>query len=1200
MFKEIGKLFFVVLQSLKEWRIFIGYNPRYAPPNSIIIFPSSPEILACGLAGILTIKKDTQRKDKIKDRLSIIFEKVQTNRLERLLSQSISLQEYLGGLGTLMDMEEYILGLKQNSFSLFYHIDKKEELAMVSETMNSFLLREEELIEKNASNFSTSEMEHINKLFEIVKDSVWALDKDLLSNIDRALCLAGGREKSKISKECFRKYKNINFLLNSLDRIEVRGRDSAGIEISFGLKDRKALENILENLKNDGLYNNFLKRLAPGELSDGSICLSGITSKIRPPFLTFIYKKASITGALGENTKYLRNSIRADRILQIFINEEIEPEMFFAHTRWASVGAINEENCHPINNFSLNTDIDTSFEAPVPVKQYPHYGRGNWTIHVALNGDIDNYQTLRSFLEAGETEIIDQRVTTDTKIIPLQIERYLYKGCALKEAFRLALNDFEGSHAIAMQSNLEPGKVFLALRGSGQSLYIGICDNQYIFSSELYGLVELTPYFIKMDGERERIEGNSRTKGEIFILSKDQKNSQRGISAFSYDGPPLVISDEQIQKAEITTRDIDRKSYPHYLLKEILEAPLSAKKTLRGKYHISYDQNGKPEVNFNLGDDILPQKLKDALIQSKINKIFVIGQGTAAVAGLAIAEAFSRYLVGSKINIKAKAASEFSGFFLEENLQSTLVIAVTQSGTTTDTNRAVAMAKERGAYLIAIVNRRQSDITHITDGVFYTSDGRDIEMSVASTKAFYSQIVAGYILALCFAQVLGARSDDFIARELINLEQVPDKMNKVIDIREKIKESSWKMVKKKRYWAVVGSGPNKVAADEIRIKLSELCYKTISSDIVEDKKHIDLSSEPLIIVCAAGNPPQVVEDIAKDTAIFKAHAATVVVVADEGEKRFDNIADSLIFVPESSFPASVILNTLAGHIWGYYAACSINEDGDVFRAFRNKLSLKVGELDKKDESLFEKIGNPGLHKIIKEFSTDFHSRRKQGFFSSLSVKLASDITLLLKYAVGKLPLEDFWEEFKEERTSSSPIDMLDVCLDQAADELSRPIDAIRHQAKTVTVGTSRKEEMLPGILFDFLRELNFSLENLTSNDGFTVRRIQGAISDIRGYTLYEVGNLDDEGKPGELSAISIKKRGGISFQMKSRAEKSGFLKGTKKTIVKTGDIYAGLGRFDRAPVVIIPLLGKKHFIKNILLVHVNFKKDLTASEKNKV
>ncbi|MBN2178142.1 MAG: SIS domain-containing protein, partial [Deltaproteobacteria bacterium] len=734
-----------------------------------------------------------------------------------------------------------------------------------------------------------------------------------------------------------------------------------------------------------------------------------------------------------------------------------------------------------------------------------------------------------------------------------------------------------------------------------QSLYIGLCDNQYMFSSELYGLVELTPYFIKMDGESERVEGDQRTKGQIFVLMREEGEDGANIQAFGYDGEPIEISRERIEKAEITTRDIDRKDYPHFLLKEIREAPLSVRKTLRGKYRIASDGRGIPDVTFNLGEDVISPGLHDALAKGRINNIFVVGQGTAAVAGAAIADALSRYLKETRIVVEAKTSSELSGFFLEEDLENTLVIAVTQSGTTTDTNRAVAMARERGAHLISIVNRRQSDITHMTDGVFYTSDGRDIEMSVASTKAFYSQIAAGFILALNFAHIAGAMSNDQIAAELMKLEAAPDRMDEVLSVSESIKESAWDVVKRKQYWAVVGSGPNKVAADEIRIKLSELCYKTISSDIVEDKKHIDLSSEPLIVVCAAGNPETVIEDTVKDVAIFKAHAASVVVIADEGEPWFDSIADSVIFVPRSSFPVSVILNSLAGHLWGYYAACSINEDGDFFREFRNSLSLRLSKMNGGAESLFEKIGDTELHRIIGDFSSEFQRRKNRGVFSSMSVEVASDITLLLKYTVGKLPIEDFWLEYEEKRPSSSPFDMLDISLGRAIDELARPIDAIRHQAKTVTVGTSRKGEMQRGVFFDFLKGLDFSLENLTSYDGFTLRRLQKAVVAIRGFTLYDISDLNYDGKPAEFTTISLSKRGGVSLEMQSRVEgKPGPLKGTKRNIINLGEVYAGLGKTDKAPVVIIPLLGSDHRIRHILLLHVDFSGFLTAAEKKEV
>ena len=122
-------------------------------------------------------------------------------------------------------------------------------------------------------------------------------------------------------------------------------------------------------------------------------------------------------------------------------------------------------------------------------------------------------------------------------------------------------------------------------------------------------------------------------------------------------------------------------------------------------------------------------------------------------------------------------------------------------------------------------------------------------------------------------------------------------MRKVLAMRKQIAASAERLAVSKTYWAAVGSGPNKASADEIRIKLSELCYKTISSDFVEDKKHIDLSSEPLIIVCAAGTRPAVIGDIIKDTAIFKAHKATPVVIANQGEDRFDPYATDVIQVP---------------------------------------------------------------------------------------------------------------------------------------------------------------------------------------------------------------------------------------------------------------------------------------------------------------
>jgi len=1201
MERQIVNSLFGIFRYLKGWRIVLGRDPRHVSSHTLIIFPLVRGTLFCGLAGILTLgrKKNSQKDDSIGN-LSRLFEEIREKNIRKLTEGKVSGENYLGGDASLRLMEGYILRLKEDSFleEVFFESGKSDELNDLLKEMNAFLVKEEIMVDREAGNFTTGQMEYVNNALTLFRDYVWALEKDIYSNIEMIVSLSGEKGTKTITREAFSKYRNINLLLKSLDRLEVRGRDSAGIGVTFTLEEDGALDRAVEEMKAKGLYDEWSRRLKPGDLVDGSIHISRPNGDRGHAGISFTYKKASITGKLGENGRYLRERIQSDRLFKLFVGEVIASESYLGHTRWASVGSITEKNCHPINNYFIDGSETDHSELPHVCREFPAYGRGDWTIHVALNGDIDNYGELRSQIEADGSDVIHKSVTTDTKVIPCLIEKYLSYGHELTEAFRLALNDFEGSHAIAMESNLEPGKVFLALRGSGQSLYIGLCQNQYMFSSELYGIVELTPHFIKMDGETERIEGDERTKGQIFVLTRE---ADRTINALGYDGEPIEISSEGMEKAEITTRDIDRKDYPHFLLKEIREAPLSVRKTLRGKYKISSDGKGIPDVTFNLGEDVVSPRLLTALAEGRINNIFVVGQGTAAVAAAAIADALSRYLKDTRIVVEAKTSSELSGFFLEEDLDNSLVIAVTQSGTTTDTNRAVAMARERRAHLIAIVNRRQSDITHMTDGVFYTSDGRDIEMSVASTKAFYSQIVAGFILALDFAQILDAMTDSQIAAELVKLEEAPGRMEEVLSVSESIKESAWDVVKRKQYWAVVGSGPNKVAADEIRIKLSELCYKTISSDIVEDKKHIDLSSEPLIVVCAAGNPAAVIDDTVKDVAIFKAHASSVVVVADEDEPRFNSIADSVIYVPPSSFPVSVILNSLAGHLWGYYAACSINEDGEFFREFRSGLSLRLSEMNGGVESLFEKIGDTELHRIIGNFSSEFHRRRNKGYFSSMSIRVASDITLLLKYTVGKLPIEDFWLEYEDKRPSSSPFDMLDICLGRAIDELARPIDAIRHQAKTVTVGTSRKGEMQRGIFFDFLKDLDFSLENLTSYDGFTLRRLQKAVVTINGYTLYDISDLNYDGKPSEFTTISLDKRGGVSLDMKSRVEGNpGPLKGTKRNIINLGEVYAGLGKTDKAPIVIIPLLGNDHRIRHILLLHVDFSSLLSAAEKKEV
>ncbi len=1177
-----------IYHDVTSWKIRIGCDPTQTASPAIILFPLYRATFFCGLAGILTIKSgDRNDAPPPDDLLGQCLLKIRHKDLKTLLTGETTVASYLDGPECLKTMGKAILRLKGNEAyrQIFCQPEKAQGIHKILEELKIFFAEEERLYEERASAFATPDAEIINSRMILMRDILWELEKDILNNVDKVADLSGEDILPSFNPAAFKNYSSLNFVMNSLDRLEVRGRDSAGIQVSYTLPDRVSMDDVLAKLKQKGLYDDFLKRTCPGDLANGSIAVShdmGIEET--PVSVSFTYKTFSIIGELGKNVAALRKDVTHDAILHEFACRDTLFETSLAHTRWASVGSITEENCHPLNNFTLT--------APNNVKVYPHYGPGQWSINVVLNGDIDNYQSLRKALEGGE-DLIAPEITTDTKIIPLFIERFLQQGHDLAEAFRLAVSDFEGSHAIAMTSDAEPGKVFLALKGSGQAVYIGIADDAYIFSSELYGLIERTPLFVKMDGERSSDPDDPGQSGQIFILDQSGGGHLAGMRAFYYDGTPFILTEDHIQRAEMTTRDIDRRDYPHFFLKEISESSRSVRKTMQGKYRFA--ENGK--VIFNFGEDILPQSIRQALLNHEIRHIVVIGHGTAAVAGAAIADGWERYLKGTQIKVETKIASELSGFSLQEDLSDTLVIPITQSGTTTDTNRAVAMARERGAAVIAIVNRRQSDITAKSHGVFYTSDGRDIEMSVASTKAFYSQIVAGHLLGLGFAQILQTLPDHVIADELHNLETAPEAMERAMTQQDNIKRSVALLAKSRNYWAVVGSGPNKAAADEIRIKLSELCYKTISSDVIENKKHIDLSAEPLIIVCAAGNPETVVGDIVKDVAIFRAHKAGVVVFADEGEARFNGIADAVIAIPKAPQPLPVILNTVAGHLWGYYAACSIDDDARFFREFRSRLSLTLTEQGKRPVSFYERIADRQFRHMIQDFTATLNERRQTNAFTATNANTIADLVLLLKYAVGKIPMEDFWQDFREEEAAFSPIDRLDICLGQAIDELSRPIDAIRHQAKTVTVGTSRKEHLLTGIIFNLMEELRFSPKNLTSRNILTITRMQPAIAAVNGYTLYDISELDTDGHPTDTSTIAIAKRGGISLSMTSRVENTRALMGTKRTLTSMGHVYVGQGKLDGAPIVIIPVLGDRQHVRNLLLIHVRFSEDLSIRDK---
>ncbi len=1176
------------ISAARPLNIHVGRCPARVPGGSIIIFPCRASLLCCGLSGIIYFKRpsgtDTVQQVEI---LAKMADSVMSSGYAAFTPRQLSLSlQYMGGETALQKLLEQSQQLKTvDAFTLVYaDSDLQQKISDISRKLSEHIQSESAAIAHDMGEISAADMSVIMRNHEILKDVLWCLKNEILENIKRIQYLIG--ETPKHSPEITAVFKKLNAVLNSIDRLEVRGRDSAGISQTFILNaaEYERFQSAIETL---GLSQELAERSNLDVLLNRGISLHHhkYNGKAQTAVI-FTYKVAAEIGKLGDNIAFIRRQISEDALLHVIAEIPHRCHNIAAHTRWASVGAITAANCHPVDNRS-----NRPFSEDIGV------------IQACLNGDIDNYQELKSELESDGV-MISPDITTDTKIIPLQIQKFMQAGMNVEDAFRQAVNTFKGSHAILMTSDAAPGKIFLAQKGSGQTIFVGLSGDHYMPVSEVYGFVEETRRYIKMDGEKIVSSPSGPTQGQIFILDQNSDGAAAAIQAMYYNGTPIVLSDADVRTTEIMSRDIDRQGFPHYFLKEISEAPASVEKTLINRWRID-PESGLASVD--LGESVIPEVIRKAFCQNQIRRIFFIGQGTAGVAAQACADITQYYLDDPSIQIAAMKASELSGFRLSgsahsQNMQDVLVVAISQSGTTADTNRTVDMVRERGALTLAIVNRRDSDITFKVHGVMYTSSGRDIEMSVASTKAFYSQIVAGALVGLFLAGLRKLKTSAFIADELRRLLELPQQMRSVLSQQDIIRESARKLAQTRTYWAVVGSGPNKSSADEIRIKLSELCYKTISSDYVEDKKHIDLSSEPLIIVCAAGARGAVIGDIIKDTAIFKAHKAAVVVIADNGEDRFEPYADDVFHVPAASGHLAPIVNTLAGHIWGYFAALSIHEGSKLLFDFREDLRQMVNRYLQEGMDVYELVLERPFREKVAEFY--YHLKKHNetyGLCATMGYQAGADLSILLKYLAGRLPVLDFALDFGRKGTAQNMLNTLFESLGRAINYLARPVDAIKHQAKTVTVGTSRILLKIEGILFDALTDNGIGLSQLTGNNIRVLKNLQGVVDRVNGALLYAVDGLNVLGEITDQTTIHIQQKTDSLAELPSRVENDARLKGTKRIIVREGNVFIGKGRKDERNIVIIPVLSAEspNKISNLLLLHISFRNEAALQVKVK-
>ncbi len=981
-----------------------------------------------------------------------------------------------------------------------------------------------------AARLDADELERLNGEAIAVRDVLWAVRHDRLRTAREVAALAG----RDAGVGAIGGYLAVQQALSAIDRLEVRGRDSAGIHL-------------------------FVRDHAL-DLSDGAVRAAIADRNCDPTFpsgavravdgvLSFVYKAAAEIGELGDNTRALRAAVASDDLLRRALAAPDARLAVLGHTRWASVGIISEPNTHPLNSEEL--------------EQSPSLGSNPYLI-AALNGDVDNHADLRIAHELR----IHQHITTDAKVIPALVSRHAAAGVDLVESFRRTVTTFEGSVAIGAMGATDADTMLLALKGSGQGLYVGFADDCFIVASEPYGVVEETDRYVRLDGEQG---------GEIVVLDATLAGELSGVRRLAYDGTPLPIAADEIVTAAVTTRDIDRGDAPHFLLKEIREAPLSFQKTLRGKID-ERDVLWRAVV----GERALPAAIAARLAAGTIRRVRVIGQGTAAVAGQSAAALLDE-LCGGAIAVDAIPATELSGFHLRLDMTDTLAIAVSQSGTTTDTNTTVDLLRSRGAAVIGIVNRRGSDLVDKADGILYTSDGRDVEMSVASTKAFYAQVAAGALLACAISEVAGVGTDERRDQLLRGLRELPEAMRSVIAKRDEIGDAARRLAPPKRYWAVVGNGPNHVAAEEVRIKLSELCYKSIASDVTEDKKHIDLSSEPLILVCAAGLRGSTADDVAKETAIFRAHKATPIVVADEGEVRYS--AAATITVPIVDPALGFVLSAMVGHLFGYEAALAIDASALPLRQARELIERSVAEHDGGDAVLAAIRAE--MPTIARRFLDGVRDHYYDGH---LEASTAVRITGMFRDVLAPNPVEAYADSTGQVGTPGALIDALVASVTQGIEELTRPVDAIKHQAKTVTVGISRSDEgVLDRLLVQATLTAGAGRDVLSYRTLKVLADLSPAVAEVTGFTRYRI---EDE-------TITIVDRGGISRELRSRVDGDSRLVGTKHRVADAREVLVARGRRDGRTVIFVPEV-KAGTCTGITLLHVRLHDRLPATEMRPV
>lgn len=546
----------------------------------------------------------------------------------------------------------------------------------------------------------------------------------------------------------------------------------------------------------------------------------------------------------------------------------------------------------PNGNIGLGHTRWATHGRPSDANAHPHSDCTGEFV-VIHNGIIENYLPLKEWLVAEGHRFFSE---TDTEVLA-HLAEHFYCG-DLKETVRKIVAHVHGSYALVVMTSREPEKLICARKDS--PLIIGLGQGENFIASDIPALLEYTrKTYILDDGELAEV-----TQNTVFV-----ENGQ---------GDPVNKQTFEVKWDAVAA---EKQGYEHFMLKEIHEQAKAVRDTLRGRL-TEESLVSLPEVS------LLAEQVKN------LRKIVIIACGTSYHAGLVGKYVFEKLL---RLPVEVDVASEFR--YRDPLLcLNTLVVVISQSGETADTLAALRLAKEKGSHVLAITNVVGSTISRETAQVIYTWAGPEI--AVASTKAYTTQLIVLYLLALHLGQLAGSITAEQTVQLTHGLQELPAQIDRMLHKEEALLDFARRLVPWEDAF-FIGRGLDYAVALEGSLKLKEISYIHAEAYAAGELKHgtLALITEGIPVIALACQP-DLYEKMWSNIQEVKARDAQILAIALDGDEETAKKADALFTVPSSLPLLAPVLTVIPLQLIAYHVAVLRGCDVDKPRNLAKSVTVE--------------------------------------------------------------------------------------------------------------------------------------------------------------------------------------------------------------------------------------------------------------------